>query len=116
MDLRNITRIFLILICVYALPIFLGWHLHNGNPQGMLLYAPAPDEANPQYSPAFLVGAFVGLLVTSIISSLLVLFGLLALRFSRNIRLVNQGKSIVKVGTIALAASLAGLAACAMQP
>ena len=116
MDLRHITRIVFIVVITYALPIFLGWHLHGENPQGFLLYTPPPDETNPKYSPAFLVGSFVGLLITSIISALLVFGGLLTSRFSRNIRLEEQAKNLAKVGGVALAASLAGVAACAMQP
>lgn len=115
MDLCHIAKIVCIIIFTYALPIFLGWHLHNESPQGVLLYTPPPDEANPQYSPAFPIGTFVGLLITSIIAALIVLFALLTARFSRNLRLKKQAKGLANILGIALAASLAGIAVCAIQ-
>jgi hypothetical protein len=115
MDLRHITRFFCIVFITYALPIFLGWHLYSENPQGLLLYTPPPYETNPKYSPAFLVGAFVGLIATSIISALLVFLSLVTSRLSKNIRLREQAKSLAKASGVSLAASLAGVAVCAMQ-
>jgi len=61
-----------VLLLVVGLAALAGYAVHQGNPQGVLLYTPAPGEA-PVYESGWRIGAILGLTGQGLLAGLVLL-------------------------------------------
>lgn len=64
--------LFGVLLLVVSLAALAGYVLQQGNPQGLLLYTPAQDEA-VVYTPAWRIGVVLGLTAQGLLAGLVLL-------------------------------------------